>query len=179
MVFGSLKDIAICKYYQTREEIIAAGYSPGEFDPNKPGKSWVLNPSNYTPDEDGFVTLTGIALAKDGRTPRVDINGNPYFANFKVPFEDLDKFNVPEKKIGQIPDQKVLREYQLPLRALFPDERLVFTMFGIPAVVKVKPAESNPGVPVTSNQEVLEKLDAIYDMIAAKFDLVLAVINKK
>lgn len=172
MIFGSLAKFSLCPYYQTREAVVAAGMDPGKFDINKPGKAWILNPNDWIPDEDGFVVLSGLALSKDWKTPKVDHTGKPYIAPFKVPYEDLGSFNIPDKQIGTLPDQKVLKEYQLPLRMLFPNEKLDWTGFGIPTVVNV---EVNPPIkpPVLPTADPVD-FASEFEILKDKLDLILA-----
>lgn len=180
MIFGSLVSHSIVRYFQTREAVSAAGLNPGEFDLAKPAKHWIVEDTKgYAPDEDGMVTFFGIALAKDGRTPRVDVTGNPYGANFKVPFEELTKFNIPDKKIGELPDAKVTKEYQLPLRSLAKDEKFAFTGFGIPIVARISEVPPLPvGPPVVATSPLESKVDFLTDLVQAKFDLLFAMLQQ-
>jgi hypothetical protein len=190
MIFGTLinvldqdnkpvRKLSLFEYFQTKEAAEAAGFKV-EFDENKPFKAWVAV-GQFTPDEDDMVAFSGVALAKDRKTPLVDAKGKPFGKKFKVPAEDLFKLNIPQKHtVGSdvIDKPAPLGEYQLPLSELQDGEFWDFVGFGLPCVRKI--TKKDIGVPQVNSQtsgdlaEILAKLDEI----SAKLDLIGASVFK-
>jgi hypothetical protein len=176
MIFGTLvnvideknekvRKLALVDYFQTREDAEKAGFKLEPYDNTKPVKSWVFRGA-VTPNEDGEVSFNGIGLAKDRRTPLVK-DGKPFMKAFKVPFDELEKLNIPPKTLGKYQDPTLLGEFQLPLGELQEGEFFDWVGFGLPCVRFLKAAVvPAPTSPVAGN------FDAKLDEILAKLDLI-------
>lgn len=187
MIFGTLVNVlgvdnqpveklALVPYYTTREAAEKDGFKLDPFDETKPYKCWVL-PRQGEQDEFGYVAFNGVALAKDRKTPLVDGRGKPYGAKFRVPYDDLEKLNIPPKPTPDNPNifakPANLGEYQLPLRPLKDDEVWDWTGFGLPCVRKFKAVKPETGKSGDLST-VLDKLEEI----SAKLDLIGAAVFK-
>ena len=190
MIFGTLvnvldgenkevRKLSLFEYFQTKEAAEKAGFEVG-FDETKPYKAWVAV-GEFAPDEDDNVTFNGVALAKDRKTPLVDAKGKPFGKKFKVPFAEVYKLNIPQKRtVGSdlLDKPAPFGEYQLPLSELQEGEFWDWVGFGLPCVRKV--TKKDIGTPPVSPQtsvdltEVLSKLDEI----SAKLDLIGASVFK-
>ena len=158
-----VRKLALTKVYQTREEVTADGKDPGVYDENKPVKSWAMDKSLFTPDDEDNVLFLGVGLAKDHKTVLVS-DGKPFMKPFKVPYEEVGKFNIPPKTAG-VPDKPFFGwEYQQPLQVLQSGEDWDWVGFVLPCVRKKPPVEiilPPPGGGSVDFSEVMTKLETI------------------
>lgn len=179
MVFGSLSPLHKFPYYSTCEQYTQKTAKPcPKYDPAYPVKSWE-DPKPPAEDEDGMVTYTGLALAKDGKTTLLK-EGKPYLKTFRIPSEMAGRVNISFKTTNpndnRIDEANPKGEYQMPLRELQAGESLGLGFGAIPIVAAAgsAPAQTGGGSTAGFEASIRALADAI-ETLSAKMDLLLAV----
>lgn len=164
-----LRYLYLYPFFQTRgdyEKAFGAGSCPA-FNPNKPPKHWLApKPTSYTP----YVTFNRCLAVNQQNIPMKDPDGNPLLIPISVPYNDVDRVNIPPDSYTGVPggelNPELPPEIPCPLRALLPKEQLVFTLATWPVVRNIDlynaQMDAQPGFQPTDR----ERLKRIEDILS-------------
>lgn len=124
-----LDKLYLFPYFQTREQYRkAVGVEPPPFDETRPPQQW-YDPSISTSTKRTVIYDNVLAVDENGM-PKRDENGKPYFEPLMILKSEAATVNIPPKLAANEPGTDV-PDVPPPVRALEPDEELIFDFGGI------------------------------------------------
>jgi hypothetical protein len=151
-----LDKLYLFPFYQTREQYrLAVGEEPPPFNPTRPPQGW-FDPQMKNSTKRTVIYENVLAVNEKGQ-PKRDEEGRPYFEPLMILRSEAATVNIPLKLASGEPGAEV-PEVPPPVRALDPDEELIFDFLG---VVMVRNKKLNTETPVNYSAQDREILRAI------------------
>jgi len=131
-----LDKLYLFPYYQTRDQYMKAiGEEPPPFDATRPPKYW-FDPNLLNSAKRSVVYENTLAVGENGR-PASGPDGRPFLEPLLIFRLEAATVNIPLKQTANEPGAEV-PEVPPPVRALDPDEELVFDFGGLVLVRNTK-----------------------------------------